>query len=131
MNILALLGNRWIQYGLLAVGLVILYFSWTVHEQNLGAFREQAKQQAAQMLQDQKMIAAQSNRLAVAKAAQVKADNELRRYQYAKLHDPDTADWLDTCGRRPLPGRVREYITGVQAASGKPDSADRAATGAR
>jgi len=120
-----LLGSKLFWEVMLVVGLVIGVYAWRVHEQNLGAYREQAKQQAAQLVQDQHMLAAQSMRLSVAKAAQARSESELRRYQNAKLHDKATVDWLAVCGSRPLPLSVRDYVTGVQAVDpAKPDGAD-------
>ena len=121
-----LLGSKLFWEVMLVVGLVIGVYAWTVHEQDLGAYREQAKQQAAQLIEDQRMLAAQSMRLSVAKAAQARSDSELRRYEYAKLHDKQTMDWRAQCGALPLPCELRAYLGGVQAncpgQSGSPDS---------
>ena len=127
-----LLGSKLFWEVMLVVGLLVGVYAWRVHEQDLGAYREQAKQQAAQLIQDQRMIAAQSMRLSVAKAAQARSESELRRYQNAKLHDQPTIDWMSACGHRALPVSVRDYILGVQTVDpAKSDRADKTAVTTR
>lgn len=117
--ILSMLGNRFVKIGLLIVALIIGYGAWSYHMQKVGALGEQAKQQAAQVIQDKITMEALSQRLASAKVAQARSQAESRRYQEALHNDPETIDWSAACGSRMLPARLREYIEGtVPATSG-------------
>ena len=111
-----LLGSKVFWEIMLFIVLVAGVYAWMIHEQNLGAAREQVKQQAAQIEQERavaaKTVAALTQRAAVAESARNAAEAAQRRFQEAMSHDKATIDWRAVCGARALPCRVREYIEG-------------------
>ena len=109
-----LLGSKVFWEIILTLVLILMAWRYTVHQQELGATREQAKQQAVQMAAQAAQAAitqkALSDRLEAAKAAQASSAAETRRYQEAMNHDKATQDWRAMCGVRPLPLSIKEYI---------------------